>query len=243
MDMDIQVVKDYEAMSQKAAQIIKETIEGQAQPVLGLATGSTPVGTYEELIRLHKEEGLDFSKVISVNLDEYIGLAPDHPQSYRYFMNDKLFSHVNIERNNTHVPNGMADDLEAEGKRYDAMIRDLGHIDLQLLGIGANGHIGFNEPDKTLRASTHVTDLTPSTIQANARFFDSIDDVPTTAISMGMGSILFADKILLLASGEAKADAIRQLTTDDIDPMCPATLLKVHPNVIILVDEAAASKI
>ncbi len=241
--MDIQIVKDYRTLSEKAAQIIRDAMESRERPVLGLATGSTPVGTYEELIRLHKEEGLDFSDTITVNLDEYIGLAPDHPQSYRHFMNDKLFSHVNIEAKNTHIPDGLAADLEAEGKRYDRMIRDLGRIDLQLLGIGANGHIGFNEPDTTLRASTHVTDLTRSTIEANARFFDTIEDVPTTAISMGMGSILFADKILLLASGEAKADAIQQLTTDIIDPQCPATLLKVHPDVTILVDEAAASKI
>lgn len=241
--MDIQIVKDYQTMSKQAAKMMKDVILAHDKPVLGLATGSTPIGTYEELIRMHKEEKLDFSNVITVNLDEYIGLAPDHPQSYHYFMNEKLFSHINIEPNNTHVPDGQAKDLEAEGKRYDQMIRDLGRIDLQILGIGKNGHIGFNEPGKTLRASTHVTDLTESTIQANARFFDSIDDVPTTAISMGMGSILFADKILLLASGEAKADAIRQLANDDIDPMCPATLLKVHPDVTILVDEAAASKL
>lgn len=234
------VFENYEELSQHAAQLIKEEMQKHQKPVLGLATGSTPIGLYKELVRLHKEEGLDFSNVTSVNLDEYIGLAGDHDQSYRYFMNDQLFNHVNIDKNNTYIPNGLAGDSAVEGKAYDQKIADLGGVDVQILGIGANGHIAFNEPTDKLIMGTHETDLTQSTIEANSRFFESADDVPKTAITMGLGSIMSARKIILLASGENKAEVIARLQDDTLDTQVPATLLKLHKDVTVLVDKAAA---
>ncbi len=241
--MKIVVVKDYNEMSIKGAEFIAETIKNKPDAVLGLATGSTPEGLYNELITMHQDEGLDFSKITTVNLDEYYGLDGDHPQSYRYFMNEKLFNHINIDKNNTYVPNGAAEDIQEECKNYDKNIEKLGGIDLQLLGIGGNGHIGFNEPEEELNFGTHLTDLTSDTIEANSRFFDSIDEVPKKAITMGIGSIMKAKKIILLASGIGKAEAIKELTSGKITTDSPATMLQVHHDVTLFVDEDAASMI
>lgn len=242
--MQIFIEKDYSAMSKKAAQIFAEEIRRKPNLVLGLATGSTPVGTYQELIRMHNEEGLDFSKVVSFNLDEYYGLTPDNPQSYNYFMFENLFNKINIKRENIHIPDGTASDIENYCKEYDSQIEKFGGIDLQLLGIGVNGHIGFNEPADELIVGTHLTDLTEDTIKANSRFFDSIDQVPTKAITMGLGSIMKAKKILLLASGKSKAPIIAKLLKDGVvTTKNPSSFLLLHPNTTIILDEDAASEI
>ncbi|MBL4938463.1 glucosamine-6-phosphate deaminase [Clostridium sp. YIM B02515] len=239
--MKVIVAPNYEEMSKIAAKEIAKLLYVKPNAVLGLATGSTPEGVYRELIELNKAERVDFSKATSFNLDEYKGLKGDHPQSYRYFMNSKLFNHVNIDKNKTHVPSGVAENIEKECKEYDESIEKAGGIDLQLLGIGTNGHIGFNEPSDFLNLNTHETDLTEDTIKANSRFFDSIDEVPTRAITMGLGSIMKADKIILLASGEKKADIIAKLVEDKISTRVPASMLQVHQNVLVIVDNAAAS--
>ncbi|HQA60242.1 MAG TPA: glucosamine-6-phosphate deaminase [Tepidanaerobacteraceae bacterium] len=240
--MQIFIEKDYSAMSKKAAQIFANGIQQKPDLVLGLATGSTPIGTYQELIRMHKEEGLDFSKAVSFNLDEYYGLASDNPQSYNYFMFENLFNHVNIKKENVHIPNGLVSDVETYCKQYDEEIEKYGGIDLQLLGIGVNGHIGFNEPAEELVLGTHLTDLTEDTIKANSRFFDSPEEVPTKAITMGIGSIMKAKKILLLASGKNKAEIMAKLLNSDVvTTKVPASLLMLHPDVTIIMDEEAAS--
>ena len=241
--MEFIILKDYEEMSAYAANLIKERINAKPNMVLGLATGSTPEKTYENLIEMNKSKQVSFKDIKSVNLDEYIGISGDHDQSYRYFMNKNLFDQVDIDKNNTYVPNGVAEDLEAECKDYEKQIDDLGGIDLQILGIGTNAHIGFNEPAARLDIYTHVTDLTEETIEANSRFFESKEDVPTKAVSMGIGSIFKAEEVILLASGENKAKAIKALKNDFINTMIPASMLKLHPNVKIIVDEAAASLI
>lgn len=236
--MKVIVEKDYKMLSKKAAEILKEEIENNPSIVLGLATGSTPVETYNELIRYHKEEGLDFSKVKTFNLDEYVGLDGDHPNSYRYFMNENLFNHINIDLDNTFVPDGKALDTIKYCKDYDQFIDQAGGIDIQILGIGTNGHIAFNEPDDSLSVNTSIVDLTQSTIESNARFFDSMDEVPKTAITMGIGSILKAKKIILLASGSSKAEIVKALIEGDrISTQLPASLLLLHPDVTIIVDE------
>lgn len=240
--MQVFIEKDYSAMSEKAAQIFANEIKQKSDLVLGLATGSTPIGTYKELIRMHKEEGLDFSKVVSFNLDEYYGLAPDNPQSYNYFMFENLFNHINIKKENVHIPNGLVSDVEAYCKQYDEEIEKYGGIDIQLLGIGVNGHIGFNEPAEELILGTHLTDLTEDTITANSRFFDSPEEVPTKAITLGIGSIMKAKKILLLASGKNKAEIMAKLLNSDVvTTKVPASLLMLHSNAIIIMDEEAAS--
>ncbi|GLI50859.1 glucosamine-6-phosphate deaminase [Tepidanaerobacter syntrophicus] len=240
--MQVFIEKDYSAMSEKAAQIFANEIKQKPDLVLGLATGSTPIGTYKELIRMHKEEGLDFSKVVSFNLDEYYNLPPDDPQSYNYFMFENLFNHVNIKKENVHIPNGLVKDVETYCKQYDEEISKFGGIDLQLLGIGVNGHIGFNEPAEELILGTHLTDLTEDTIKANSRFFDSPEQVPTKAITMGIGSIMKAKKILLLASGKNKAEIMAKiLNRDVVTTKIPASLLKLHPDTTIIMDEEAAS--
>lgn len=238
--MEVIVKKDYESLSKQVAEILAEEIRKKPDINLGLATGSTPVGTYEELIKLHKQKGLDFSKVKTFNLDEYIGLSGDHPNSYRYFMNDILFDHINIKKENTFIPNGKARDPKKECKAYDKLIEEAGGIDIQILGIGTNGHIAFNEPAEELSAGTSVVDLTENTIKDNSRFFDSIDEVPKTAITMGIGSILKARKILLLANGENKAEIIKELLNrDTVTTKLPASFLLLHPDVTVIVDEAA----
>lgn len=235
--------KDYEAMSCRAAQIIAAEITHNPACLLGLATGSTPEGAYRYLVDWYKKGCLSFKDVRSVNLDEYVGLAPDHDQSYRYFMQSNLFDHVDIVPEHTRVPDGLTKDAKAFCDEYDAFIRAQGYVDLQLLGIGRNGHIGFNEPGDCFVKETHVVDLTESTIDANARFFASRDDVPKQAISMGMGAIMGAKKVLLCASGEEKADAICGAVLGAISPSCPGSILQLHPNVVVVVDEAAFSKL
>ena len=239
--MKLIIEKDYEGISKRAAKEISKVINNKEHSILGLATGSSPIGLYEELIKLNEEKKVDFSKVTTINLDEYIGISNNHPQSYRYFMNNTLFNHINIDKNNTYVPNGNAEDMKAECIGYDKNIRDLGGIDVQLLGIGGNGHIAFNEPDEELVLGTHVTGLTESTIKANSRFFDSIDEVPKKAITMGLGEIMKAKSIILIASGEGKAEAIAKLFSGKITTKSPATLLAVHSDVTVIIDEQAAS--
>ena len=230
-------VKTYEELSSKAADIIAAQIIMKPKCVLGLATGSTPVGTYKKLVEKNAKGEIDFSKVTSVNLDEYEGLDGTHDQSYRYFMNANLFDHVNIDKAKTFVPNGCAEDLKKEGHNYDELIKSLGGIDLQLLGIGLDGHIGFNEPDEFFTAATHPVVLDPSTIEANARFFASADDVPRKAITMGMMSIMQAKKILLVANGKNKFDILKASMEGPIDPKVPASILQLHPDVTVVYSE------
>ena len=241
--MKLIVAPNYAGICEKAADIFAAEIHRNPACVLGLATGSTPVGLYQALIRRYQEGALDFSKVQTFNLDEYCGLAGDHPQSYRYFMQKNLFDHVNIPPEHTHIPSGIAVDPEQECRRYDALIESCGGIDIQLLGIGHNGHIGFNEPDDHFPVGSHLTRLAESTIQANSRFFASESEVPTHAITMGAGSILKAKKILLMASGEGKAEILCRSMTGPVTPFVPASVLQLHRDVVILADEAAASLI
>lgn len=230
-------VKTYEELSAIAADIIAAQVIMKPHCVLGLATGSTPVGTYKKLVEKNVEGIVDFSGVTSVNLDEYEGLDGTHDQSYRYFMNVNLFDHINIDKAKTFVPNGCAEDLEKEGRDYDALIKSLGGIDLQLLGIGIDGHIGFNEPDEFFTAATHPVVLDPSTIEANARFFASKDDVPKKAITMGMMSIMQAKKILLVANGKNKYDILKASMEGPVDPKVPASILQLHPDVTVIYSE------
>lgn len=227
-------VDTYEKLSRQAANIISAQVILKPDSVLGLATGSSPLGTYKQLIEWYEKGDIDFSNVTSVNLDEYVGLDGGNAKSYRYFMNKNFFEHINIDINNTFVPNGCAVDLAGEGKRYDEHIAKLGGIDLQLLGIGLDGHIGFNEPDKYFVKSTHVVDLHESTIKANSRFFANIDDVPKRAITMGMVSIMQAKKILLIASGEEKRDILEKAFYGPITPEIPASILQLHPDITVI---------
>lgn len=241
--MKLIVVNNYEELSKVAAKEFSKIIKEKENVVLGLATGGSPVGMYKELIRMYEQKELNFSKTTTVNLDEYIGLNPEHNQSYRYFMNNNLFNHINIDKSNTFVPNGLAEDLEAQCKEYDQKISELGGIDIQLLGVGNNGHIAFNEPNSELSSGTHIISLTDNTIEANARFFDNIDDVPRKAITMGVGGIMKAKKIILIASGESKAEAIKGIFSGKITTANPATMLQMHRDVTVIVDEAAAKLI
>lgn len=233
---------NYEALSRRTADLIGAEIIHNPSCVLGLATGSSPIGAYGLLIKAYAEGKLDFSKVKTVNLDEYIGLEGTHNQSYRYFMDTQLFDHVNIDKANTNVPDGMAKDIDAAGKAYDELIASLGGTDVQLLGIGENGHIGFNEPGEFV-AGTHIVDLSESTILANSRLFNSADEVPKQAITMGLHGIMSARKIILIASGAKKADALYQTINGPITPEVPASILQLHPNVVIVADKAACSKL
>ena len=238
--MQFIICENYDEISKTAARIMEAQIKTNPKSVLGLATGSTPVGMYKELIRMHQQDGLDFSAIQSYNLDEYYPIDPTNDQSYRYFMNANLFDHVNIDKANTHVPCGSADvDPEISSKEYDAALDNCGGIDIQILGIGENGHIGFNEPDASLVAGTHVTDLTQNTIEVNARFFEKIEDVPKKAITMGMASIFKAKKILLLISGAKKHAVTKELLHDGITTSVPATFLKLHSGVVVICDKAA----
>ena len=241
--MRIFVTENYEAMSAKAADVLAAVVHLKDDCVLGLATGSTPVGLYKELIAKYQAGAISFAKVHTVNLDEYKGLAGTHDQSYRYFMQENLFNHIDVKPENTNVPDGLAADADAECVRYDELVASLGYADIQLLGLGHNGHIGFNEPDTCFTAPTHVVDLTQSTIDANARFFASADDVPRQALTMGVGCIMKAKKVLLVANGEGKADAIYKMVCGPITPDCPASILQLHPDVTVVVDKAAAAKI
>jgi len=239
--MEIISCVDYTEMSRKTARIIAAQVQLKPHSVLGLATGSTPVGTYKELIRFHRNEELDFSNVITVNLDEYYGLNPEHEQSYRHFMQANLFDHVNIPPENTHVPDGLTRDVARTCVEYDRLVTSLGGTDIQLVGVGDNGHIAFNEPNSVFVAETHLVDLNEDTIRANARFFASEKDVPRQAITMGVRSIFSAKLILLLASGPNKASAIARMIKGPVDPQLPASILQLHPNVkVIAVKEALA---
>ncbi len=230
-------VESYEKMSRKAANIISAQVIAKPNCVLGLATGSSPVGTYKQLIDWYNKGDIDFSNVTSINLDEYIGLDGNNNQSYRYFMNTNLFNHINIDINSTFVPNGCAEDMQAECDAYDARIKEYGGIDLQLLGIGLDGHIGFNEPDDVFIKNTHVVDLDESTIAANARFFEKIDDVPKKAVTMGMGGIMQAKKILLVANGANKKEILQKAFFGPITPEIPASILQLHPDVTVIYSE------
>lgn len=230
-------VKTYDELSNLAANIIAAQVVLKPNCVLGLATGSSPLGTYAKLAEKCAAGDLDFSQVTSVNLDEYVGLDGTNDQSYRWFMDNNLFCKINIDKNKTFVPNGCAKDLAAEGERYDALIESLGGTDLQLLGIGLDGHIGFNEPDEAFTKGTHEVELDPSTIEANARFFESIDDVPKSAITMGMGAIMQAKKVLLIANGAAKKDILMKAFYGPITPQVPASILQLHNDVTIIFSE------
>ena len=239
--MRIVRAKDYEDMSRKAGNIIAAQVVAKPDCVLGLATGSTPIGAYKRLIEGYEAGDLDCSQVKTYNLDEYRGLPGTHDQSYRYFMNVNLFDHVNIDKANTHVPDGLMEDYEAACAEYDAAVAAAGGQDLQLLGIGNNGHIGFNEPGDAFVKGTHCVDLTESTIQANSRLFDSIDDVPRQAYTMGIGTIMAAKMVLVMANGEVKAQAVHDMIYGPITPSCQASILQLHPNVVVVADEAALS--
>ncbi len=235
--------KDYEEMSRKAADHMAAQVIGKEDSVLGLATGSTMLGLYEDLASRFRKGDLDFSKTKSVNLDEYLGLHPSNPQSYRYYMNENLFRHINIPAENTHLPSGMVDDAEAECAAYDALIESLGGIDLQLLGLGLDGHIGFNEPGDAFIKETHCILLDASTIKANARFFDHEDDVPRHALTMGMGAIMKAKKVVLCVNGKAKASILKQVLYGPITPRVPGSILQLHPNLVVVADEEALGEI
>jgi len=233
--------KDYAGMSRIAANILSAQITMKPDCTLGLATGSTPIGTYQVLVERCASGDLDFSQVKSINLDEYVGLSPEHDQSYRYFMNTNLFNHVNINKDNTNVPNGLAEDLDAECQRYNELISTLGPIDIQVLGMGHNGHIGFNEPSDIFELETHKVDLAQTTIDANARFFASADEVPRQALTMGIKSIMQAKMILVVVNGKGKAEIVKKAFTGPVTPQVPASILQMHPNVVLVGDEEALS--
>ena len=241
--MIIYVGKDYQDVSRKAANIMSAQIIMKPNAVLGLATGSTPVGLYKQLIEWYNKGDLDFSQITSVNLDEYKGLSGDNDQSYRYFMNTNLFDHVNIDKNRTYVPNGLEEDSDKACADYNEIIRSVGGIDIQLLGIGGNGHIGFNEPGEAFEKETHCVDLTESTIKANARFFESMDEVPKQAYTMGIKNIMQARKVLLIVSGEGKAEILDKVLYGPVTPQVPASILQLHNDLTVVADEAAMSVI
>lgn len=237
--MRVILCDNYEQMSKEAAKIIAAQIYLKPNSVIGFATGSTPVGTYKELISLCSAGEIDFKDMVTFNLDEYYPISRTNDQSYYYFMHENLFDKINVKAENIHILNGEAEDPDAECEAYDKKIDEKGGIDLQILGIGRNGHIGFNEPDKNLVTSTHITGLTNSTIEANSRFFADIKDVPTKSLTMGIASIMKSKKIIILANGESKREAVQALLTKDITTDYPATMLKVHPDVILICDKEA----
>lgn len=237
--MRILLAESYQDMSAKAARIVAGQLYLKPESVLGLATGSTPLGMYKELIRVHQEVGLDFSEAASFNLDEYLGLPQDNEQSYYYYMYNNFFKHININPKNVYIPNGNPQNVEEECLSYDQKIKTYGGIDLQVLGIGINGHIGFNEPDVKFEATTHKVKLDEETIEANARFFKNRDDVPRFAISMGIKTIMHAKKVVLLASGQNKAEVIYKALYEGITPNVPASILQLHQDVTVVVDKEA----
>ena len=241
--MKIYETKDYQEMSRQAANILSAQVILKPDCVLGLATGSTPIGTYDQLVDWYNKGDVDFSQVRTVNLDEYRGLTRDNDQSYYYFMHKHLFDRVNIKLENTNVPDGTQEDAEKECARYEALIESMGGVDIQLLGLGHNGHIGFNEPGEAFEKETHCVDLTESTIEANKRFFASADDVPKQAYTMGIKTIMQAKKILLIAGGEEKAEALKNSLYGPITPSVPASILQLHNDVTVIADEAALSLI
>lgn len=240
--MKICRAKDYNDMSRKAANIISAQVILKPNCVLGLATGSTPIGTYRQLVDWYEKGDLDFSEVMTVNLDEYKGLTRENPQSYYYFMNEHLFGKVNINKNRTFLPDGTEPDSNTACENYNEILRAVGEVDLQLLGLGHNGHIGFNEPGESFSTETHCIDLSEQTIKANARFFETMEEVPRQAYTMGIKTIMSANKILILVSGEEKADIVKAAFTGPITPKVPASILQLHRNVTLVADEAALSK-
>ena len=241
--MEIIISPTYEEMSRASAKAVAELLNQKPNAVLGLATGSTPLGLYKELARMHKNDGLDFSQVTTFNLDEYVGLKKDHPQSYHYFMHENLFKHINILTQNVYLPSGTTDNYAAFCQWYERRIKECGGIDLQLLGIGSDGHIGFNEPSSSLGSRTRIKTLAQSTIEDNARFFEKIEDVPIYAITMGVGTIFEARKIVFLANGANKADAVANAIEGPITSMITASALQLHPDVTAYLDRAATGKL
>ena len=239
--MKVRVAKDYNEASVIAANIVEEVVKAKPDCTLGLATGSSPVGMYQELARRCREEALDFSKCHSVNLDEYVGLEPAHEQSYRYFMNDNLFDHINIDKANTYVAKGVGD-IEKNLKEFNEVL-DKTDIDIQVLGVGPDGHLGFNEPGETLYDGAHKETLDESTIDANTRFFESKDDVPRFAVTMGMGNIMRAKSLLMIISGSKEEAATKLLMEDKIDPKCPATFMRMHRDATVILEQSLADKI
>ena len=237
--MKIVRARDYDDMSRKVANLIAAQVILKPTTILGLATGTTPIGTYQQLIKAYENGDLDFSQVRTYNLDEYRGLTHDDPQSYHFFMNDQLFNHINIDPANVHVPDGSNPDADAACSEYDRMVEEAGYCDLQLLGIGRNGHIGFNEPDEVFSKGTHCVDLTQSTIEANARLFEREEDVPRQAYTMGTQTIMNARMVVVAANGEKKAQAVHDMCFGPITPQCPASILQLHPNVVVVADEEA----
>lgn len=239
--MEIIVLGSEKDVAYKAADLVEEAMRNNPTAVLGLATGSSPLGLYRELIRRNRDEDLDFSKITTVNLDEYAGLSPEHHQSYHYFMKTNLFDYININPNNTHVPEGNAEDLQKEAERYEDMLMSMEPQDIQVLGIGTNGHIAFNEPSQSLSDVTHTVSLTDDTIESNARFFEGKEDVPRSAITMGMRGIMRAKKIVLIALGKSKAEAVGKFRDNEITTMNPSSLLKLHADVTVICDSEAGS--
>ncbi len=237
------VKENYDAMGAEAAKIIADRMRRKPNLVLGLATGSTPLGIYKELIRMHKDEGLDFSKITTFNLDEYVGLPPSHDQSYHYFMQENFFKDVNINHRYIHVPQGMAKDVNAFCEWYENRIEEYGGIDIQILGIGSNGHIAFNEPGSSLGSRTRIKTLTQKTRNDNARFFSSMDEVPKYAITMGVGTIMGSKELLLVANKSNKADAIKAAVEGPVTAMCPASIIQMHRSAFVVLDNDASAKL
>jgi len=241
--MLVVIKKNYNEMSKEAAKMVADLIRSKPNCVLGFATGSSPLGLYKELIRMHKEEGLDFSKITTFNLDEYVGLPPEHPQSYAYFMWENLFKHINVDPRYVHIPHGMAKDIEEFCNWYEERIKYYGGIDLQILGIGANGHIAFNEPGSSLGSRTRIKTLDELTKRDNLRFFTNPDEVPKYAITMGVGTIMDSKALLLLANGKSKAEAIKATVEGPITALYPATIVQMHRKAFIICDEEAGSRL
>jgi glucosamine-6-phosphate deaminase len=239
----VTVLENYDAMSREAARLVADRIRRKPNLVLGLATGSSPLGMYKELIRMYRDEGLDFSKITTFNLDEYVGLQPSHDQSYHFFMQENLFKHINIDPRHIHVPQGMAKDIDLFCDWYESRMREVGGIDLQVLGIGANGHIAFNEPGSSLGSRTRIKTLTGTTRMDNARFFKTKEEVPRYAITMGVGTIMDAKQLVLVANGTGKADAVRAAVEGPLTAMCPASIIQMHRLAFVFLDKAAATKL
>ncbi len=241
--MHIFIKKNYDEVSKKAAQLVGAQITLNPKSILGLATGSSPEGMYKNLVDMHKNDIIDFEDIVTFNLDEYLNLSSDNDQSYAYYMNKHLFNHVNIQKENIHIPSGITKDIDKTCQDYDKSIFKYDKIDLQILGIGTNGHIGFNEPDVHFEAGTHLVNLDEQTISSNARFFDNIDNVPKQAISMGIRNIMQSKKVILIATGETKIDAIKKMLFEEITPNLPASILQVHNDFTLIVDEVIGNEI
>jgi len=241
--MNIVIANNYQEISIQAARLVADQITNKKNTVLGLASGQTPIGMYQELINMFKRGKIDFSEVVTFNLDEYYGLAPEHPQSYYYYMWNTLFKHINIKKENIYLLNGMPENIKQECNQYEYLIQKNGGIDLQILGIGDNGHLGFNEPAIGLNSKTHLVNLSEETIQANSHYFNNIQEIPKQAITMGIGTIMKAKKIVLLASGRKKSHAIEKTINGPVSTEVPATILQLHPDVKLLIDKEAASQL